>query len=206
MNLMANWLSLFALLLILPVYRGGRNWRRQQQRYREALARGWRCTPASLFSLFRSRYVVAGQTASGVVWEMRRVAIGGQHFWEWWSPEVGLPYGRLLLLPRRAGSLPVRTSKIVVRARPQGAFPWDNKFVLLVSHDALTAHCGGAAVAQRLQQFADWPASGALALVDWQAAGLRLRCRFHDSWPTLDKLSALGEALLGSHEPRRPRR
>lgn len=188
----ADWKQIMGVLLLflagvqlLAVMAGQRRyaaWRRAAEQ------RGWRFQQRRWG---RWHYRLAGTTVQGAVWEMYRVQQGGVFLFRWRTFDKRLPYGKLLLLPQGAEVQPEGMQRVLL-----GDGVWQTRFVLLATHQLLGERYVTGAVRQVLAAWPLWPQPGALESVVWDAGGLVINGRFHDNWETIDRMVALGTALL----------
>jgi len=191
---------LVGLAIAISIYLGFSRWQRHLQRQRGTAKRGWRYTNSLFHSLFRTNYVIAGQIPARSIWEMRRTHKRGLLLFVWTTSDARLPYGLIRILPRRAA----------VNHSGQPAIQlavWQNKswqqpilsdYVVLTSHQQLGERFLTQEVALALSHWPEWPLPGALEEVTWDPHILEIQVRYFDDWATVDRLVALGTALVNS--------
>lgn len=188
--------SLFFVLLVLLLFAtiGGSIWlnyTHNRRWYQEATKRGWFYTQA----LWRRRkYHLAGTTANGVVWELSRIERDEHFYYRWLTHSRPLPFGSLTILPR---------AKVTVSGQPSrsiavGSAAWQARFAVFASHDQLAVRTVVPEVELELTDWPLWPELGSLERVVWNQHRLEIYGRFQRDWITLDRLVALGEALVAS--------
>jgi hypothetical protein len=188
--------GLLALVLIIPVYQGYRNWRAHQARQRMAVARQWRYSSRGWRANFKSTFSMAGSTPSGVIWQLKRVDSDRRLWLVWTAPTRLLPYGTLVILPRHVDRLPAHLDKANLRQMEVGSQQWQMTYELLTTHDLLGQRFFNREIELALLDWPVWPASGALHDIVWQRHQLRIRCRLHTDPLCLEKIVILGTMLI----------
>ena len=189
-------LGLLALVTIIPIYQGLRNWRENGLRRQAAMANGWRFTERGWRSLLRSTYSMAGTTPNGTVWEFSRVQKGRQYYFVWFSRNARLPYGTLVILPKGVAVLPEDSGRLNLRTMTVGGDAWRAAYKLLATHDMLGQRYFGREIELALSDWPRWPEPGAMEEVVWRRDGLSIRVRHKNDWLTLDRTILLGTALV----------
>lgn len=186
---------LIVLLLAVQAFIGLAGQRHYLAWRTEAGKRGWRFQPQPWWRRWRRHYRLAGTTAQGAVWELRREQQGGVFLFRWVTYDKPLPYGTLLLLPQaRALAEPERRGLQRVLL---GDGVWQTRFLLLATHQLLGERHMTLPVQGMLADWPLWPQAGALEEVRWEGGMLVINGRFDRNWATIDRIVALGTALLG---------
>jgi hypothetical protein len=154
---------LASLLIAFTLYWGVSGWQLHQQRRQKTADRGWRYTNTLRQSLFRSAYIVAGTTANGIVWELRRSQKKEALLFNWTTTSALLPYGVIYILPRRV-SAPTQTQPLL-RLTIWQHERWQNPaladYVVLTSHQQLGERFLTSEAALALSHWPEWPLPGA---------------------------------------------
>lgn len=193
-------LGLIALVTIIPIYQGFRNWRENGLRRQAATANGWRYTDRGWRSLFRPGYAMAGTTPNGTVWELGRVQQGRTYYFLWSSRTARLPYGTLVILPRSITVLPEHARRLNLRTMSVGSDQWRSAYKLLATHDVLGQRFFNREIDLALLDWPRWPEPGSLEEVVWKRDGLTIRIRQKNDWSTLNRVIVLGTALVENAE------
>ena len=188
--------GLLALVVILPIYQGYRNWREHRFRKMMADARGWRYTSQGWKVLIGSTYSMAGTTTSGIVWEVKQIKRTQQWTFAWSSRNRLLPYGMLAIYPRHATIGLQRNGQKNLRSLVVGSNMWQAEYVFMTTHDILAERCFSREVELALLNWPRWPAPGCLENVIWNRDELKISGRYHNDWLTLDRIVILGTALV----------
>lgn len=188
---------LFLLALLTAVYTAVTNQRRHKERAHQASERGWRYAPGGWQPLFKTNYRLTGSTIGSVVWELDRMWRNGRLAFIWQAGNAPLPYGALVVLPARTEEAPdplVAPYKLHrIRPLPPG---WPSDYELFATHNALVERCLGTAVIDILRQYPPWPQPGSLGRIVWRQKSLIIVGCYENDWAVLDRLVALGEALV----------
>lgn len=195
---MAGLKQIFVLLIMLLLLVQAVIGFASQQHYAawlaEARKRGWRFQPQPWWRRWRRQYRLAGTTPQGAVWELRRVQRSGVFLFRWVTYDKPLPYGSLLLLPQaRALAEPKQRDLQPVQLEDVS---WQARFLLLATHQRLGERYVGVAVRHFLHMWPLWPQVGALEDVQWNQTRLLINGRFDRNWETIDRIVALGTALV----------
>lgn len=189
---------LVGLVISITLYVGFSRWQHHQQRRQGTAERGWRYTSSLLHSLFHANYVMAGRMPDRGVWEMRRTSQRGLLLFTWSTDDARLPYGLIRILPRRAAV--THTEPAVMRLTAWQNKSWQSPvlsdYAVLTSHQQLAERFLTEEVALALSYWPDWPLPGALEEVTWDHDALHIQARYFDDWATVDRLVALGTALV----------
>jgi hypothetical protein len=197
--------GLFLIMVGIGGFTAVNNWRTHQEWQHEAAQRGWRYTPVRWKQLFKPSYRIAGTTANGIVWELRRFKLKGQLRFSWQTNKARLPYGTLAMFPVGSKQLaPVKTEEpsfnnlapLKQKAMPTKPSTWPDKYLVFASHNQLAAHLFVESVANALNQYPDWPRNGSLEELIWKPNRLFIVCLYENEWTALDRLVALGNALV----------
>lgn len=185
----------FLLTLAIPLYQGIRNWRENKLRQQTADAHGWRYRNRGWNRMFASpSYEIAGTTAGGIVWELRRVRKKRQLYLLWRSQERLLPYGMLVIRPRHAkngGNLPVSFRQV-----DAGSHRWQSEYVFWTTHNMLSVKYFNREVELAMADWPQWPAPGSLENIIWTRDQLSILVRQHNDWFALNQIVVLGTALV----------
>ncbi len=189
-------IGLLALVLVIPIYQGVRNWREVRTRQQMAATRGWRYSEQGWKALFKSTYSMAGTTPNGTVWILKRVQRNKRWEFIWSSPNKLLPYGKLLILPREVMITSGYTAQANLRQTSYGSKEWQAEYALLTTHDALGKRFFNKEIELALLNWPRWPALGSLEKVDWSVGELVICGRHQKDWLALDRIVVLGTALI----------
>ena len=185
---------LIMLLLVVQAAIGLAGQRHYLAWQAEAGKRGWRFQSQPWWRRWRRQYRLAGTTAQGAVWELRREQRGGVFLFRWVTYDKPLPYGTLLLLPQaRALAEPERHG---LQRVLMGDRVWQTRFLLLSTHQLLGERHITPMVQEMLAGWPFWPQAGALEEVRWEGGVLVINGRFDRNWATIDRIVALGTALV----------
>ncbi|VAW42742.1 hypothetical protein MNBD_CHLOROFLEXI01-3216 [hydrothermal vent metagenome] len=197
--------GLFLIVVVIAGFTAVSNWRTHQEWRREATQRGWRYTTVRWKQFAKPSYRIAGTTANGIVWELHRSMHKGQLRFSWQTNDAHLPYGTLAMFPMGSKQLaPVKTEgplynnlePLKQKAMPAKPPTWPDKYLIFASHNQLAAHLLLESVANVLNQYPDWPQNGSLEKLTWNPNRLFIVCLYKNEWTALDKLVALGTALV----------
>ena len=197
-----NWIliTLLSLAVVLTFYVASMSWRAHLTRQEGAAARGWRYRNSLIKSLFKSVFVMAGTSPSGVVWEVRQVRQNGRYYFHWSTHYAGLPYGLIRIIPSRAAI--AQQAKPHIQLTTWHNDTWNNLalngIAILTSHQQLGERFLTKEIALALMHWPEWPLSGALEEVLWIRESLDIRVRSFSDWATLDRTVALGVAFAES--------
>lgn len=195
---------LLALLLVLPIFQGIKNWRENRLRQRTADAYGWRYWNRGWNRvLLRPSYEIAGTTPEGVVWELRRVQRKRQLYFVWSSLQRLLPYGALIIRPRQAGARASNRMKEGAHQVEVGSERWQSEYVMWTTHTMLAQKYFNQEVELAMTDWPQWPAPGSLEEIIWDRERLVIRVRQHNDWFALNQIVVLGTALVDNAVQRR---
>ncbi|HFE67562.1 MAG TPA: hypothetical protein ENJ93_09900 [Chloroflexi bacterium] len=188
---------LLLLALLTAAYTAVTNQRRHKERARQANERGWRYAPGGWQPIFKTNYRLTGSTMRGVIWELDRVWRDGRMEFIWQAENAPLPYGALVVLPAQAEEDPDPLAAPFKLRRVRPLPPnWPPDYELFATHNALAERCFDTAVIQILRQYPPWPQPGSLGRIVWRQKSLIIVGCYENDWTVLDRLVALGEALV----------
>jgi hypothetical protein len=197
---------LLGLAVVIASYAVAVSWRVHLVRQQGAATRQWRYRSSLIKSLFKSVFVMAGTSPSGVVWEVRQVRRNGRSYLHWSTHHSRLPYGLIRITPRRAAIAQVGEPHI--RLTTWHNETWSNPslvdYAILTSHQQLGDRFLTQEIALTLMHWPEWPLPGALEEVLWSRDHLDVQVRYFSDWATLDRTVALGVSFAESLTHHRP--
>lgn len=189
-------IGLLALVTIIPLLQGIKNWRENRWRRHMADAHGWRHSNRGWKSLLGPDYTVAGTTPAGIVWEVRRIQQQRHWFLLWSSRHRLLPYGKMCIRPRQGDKWADWAKREKIHRVTVGSPRWQNQYVLWATHDMLGQRYFNQEAELAMMRWPHWPSPGALEDITWNPDWVVIRVRHHKDWSVLNRIVVLGTALV----------
>lgn len=194
------FLLLLLIVLFSVVYFSYRQWREHQQRKLAAAARGWRYQPRGWRSLMDNQYSIVGSTATGIIWELRRIQEGRQLYLRWTTENATLKHGFLQILSQNSvNKHPLPAELLKHQVIGMGSKDWQKVYLLLTTHQFLAKKYVIPELEQAMLEWPHWPEPGAFVRMSWQKNWLHIDCLYHDDWTTVDRIVTLGSLLTVNH-------
>ncbi|MCP4362438.1 MAG: hypothetical protein GY796_30905 [Chloroflexi bacterium] len=197
--------GLILLALVTAVYTVSHNWRQHQERSQQAQLRGWRYAASDWRYFLKPHFQLAGTTPTGKIWEMNQRWQNGRLLFVWQTKSTRLPYGIIKILPSQF-KLESAPSQFPMKLHLLQPFvkDWPDTLQIFTSHDQLAHTFFGPAIIKKLYPFPVWPERGSLQGLVWQQNTLLIVGHFENGWEVLDRIVALGTALIEGPDSNQP--